>query len=338
MAVTNPTDVSSSIPKKYAMRVMRKVIADTFFTTLTSKQGGGGAIISKNQVLNKPGEEITIQVTSPLSGSGVEGDTATLEGNEEKLSTSSITVKTVYYRHGVRNNTRAEKKSLVGLREEAVNRLAEWGRDKLDTVRFGAALNKGFYYDAGGTEGEETSGGTPYVRYVGGGTSKADVEAADVMTLAELSKTKYIMLSRLAKPWNIGGNPYFMMVLEPWQEYNIKVTDTVWAQAQREAQLRGGSNPLFTGAVGIWDGIIIRQAARVPVVTDAGGSSNVRAATGMMFGPEAFIEAYGTYPDWDEDDFDYGLEHGVAWGVDYGCRRGFEIQSTQVMASAVAQT
>lgn len=332
MAVTTPTSVASSIPMKYAQRVLAKSIAKTFWNGSVSGPGGGGALIQQAELLNKPGEEITIQVTSPLTGAGVEGDTTALTGSEEEMTTSAITFKTIYRRHGVRINNRAQKKSMLELRGQATARLSEWGQGKLDGIRFGTAINAGFYFSAAGAEGTEAAGGTPYVRYVGTGNANVDaLIAAEIVTLAELSKTKYLMLDRLAKPWTVGGNDYVVAVLDPWAEYGIKASDTNWNAAQVGAQARGTDNPLFTGAVGVWDGVIIKTATRVFSANNVGV---VRYAKNLMYGQEAFIEGWGTMPDWNEESFDYDLEHGFAYGFDYGCRRGFEVNSTQLIGAA----
>jgi len=330
MAVTEPSAVTSSIPEKYAKRVLRDIEKDTFWAHLVTPEGGGGAFIRRDELLEKPGETVHIQVTRPLSGAGLTGDVATLEGSEESLSTEEITVAPVYVRHGVRVNRRAQKKSLVDLREESVRRLGEWGRVKVDTSRFSDVQ-----FDAAGVTGEEANGGTPYIRWAGANTADDGLVTGDVMTLAELSKTKYIIRDRKAKPWHVGGQSFYLAVIDPWQEYDLKVTDATWAQAQREAQVRGSENPLFTGAAGIWDGVVILSADRVPNTSNLGG---VRVSNAMMFGQEAFVEAWGEKPDWAEDTFDYGLEWGVAYGHDYKARRGFEYASTQLRSAADKQS
>src|SRR5660397_235681 len=124
MAVTEPSAVTSSIPEKYAKRVLRDIEKDTFWAHLVTPEGGGGAFIRRDELLEKPGETVHIQVTRPLSGAGLTGDVATLEGSEESLSTEEITVAPVYVRHGVRVNRRAQKKSLVDLREKS-----DWAED-----------------------------------------------------------------------------------------------------------------------------------------------------------------------------------------------------------------
>jgi N4-gp56 family major capsid protein len=322
MTVTTPTHVATSIPRKYADKVLRDMAKDTFWDKFVS----GGAIVRKSEVENKPGETIYIQVTAPLSGAGVTELTA-LEGSEENLTTSELTLTPTYIRHGVRMYRRAQKKSMIDLREEARMRLTEWARTKLDIQRFTNFTDTTLhgYPDA-----------SAKLRVVGGGTGKSDVSAGDVLTLAEISKSKYILRDNGGLPFKIDGGEFYALVVDPWVEYSVKVTDTAYATAQREAGIRGAGNPLFTGAQAIWDGVIIHTADNVIVGTDGGGGA--RWASNLMFGREAYMEAFGGGQSWVEKTFDYDNELGVAYGWDYGCQRAFEIRSLQVMSAAPIQT
>lgn len=327
MAVTNPVDVASSIPRIYGRRVMRDMKRETFWDKLATPEGGGGAVIVVEELLNKPGETVYFQVTAPLTGAGQSGDVQTLEGNEEKMSTEDCSVTPVYYRHGVRVNNRAQKKSLLNLRDEGKMRLAEWGGDKIDTLRFEG------YLDPVKTD---ASLGTHQLRRVGGVSDINAIVAANKMTLAEISKTKYLLRDAGGKGWDVGGKKFFILVTDQWVEYDIKVGDPVYAQAQREANTRGDSNPIFTGAEAVWDGVIIKVADRVPAAINTNGAPCI-VAKSIMFGKEAFVEAWGSEPSWAERDFDYGHEFGIGYGFDFGAGRGWECRSIQLQSSAVPQ-
>jgi len=177
MTVTTPTHVDSSIQELWAKLVLRDHLRAGFWGKFAGAEGSRSPILQRTDLVNQPGDTIHIQVTNPLSGSGVAGDVTPLEGSEENLSTSSMKVIPLFYRHAVRWYRRAAKKSLLGLREEARLRLGEWGQEKMDDVRFAnfvstAVLNGETY--------------TPNVISVGGGsgvpgdiavTDKLDVES-----------------------------------------------------------------------------------------------------------------------------------------------------------------
>ena len=86
--------------------------------------------------------------------------------------------------------------------------------------------------------------------------------------------------------------------------------DTQWQQAQREAQLRGKDNPLFTGALGMWDNVILYTSPRVRTADD--GVASAPVARNVFFGAQACAKAYAYFPDWTEQEFSYGQEAGVA--------------------------
>ena len=136
MASTTPTNVDSSIPEIWAKDSLRRVKREGFWGRFTGPEGSGAPIIQKTELLNKPGDLMHIQVTDPLTGNGQTGDTSTVVGNEENLLTSEIKSAPELYRHGVRVNSRASKKSILDLRSEARMRLEEWAKNKIDNLRF----------------------------------------------------------------------------------------------------------------------------------------------------------------------------------------------------------
>ena len=210
MATTTPTNVDTSIPEVWAAGVLRRHKASGFWGRFV-----GTAIVQKTELLNKPGDLIHIQVTDPLSGAGQTGDTATLIGNEENLSTSEIKVATELKRHAVRVNRRANKKSILDLRAEAELRLAEWGETKMDTMRFAAytgltsaalpaALAAETYVPniyAIATADSANDAGTVV------GDSREDVALADTLSVKALQIVKLRLTTQLAKPVTVDGFP-----------------------------------------------------------------------------------------------------------------------------------
>lgn len=327
MSATTPTDVDTSIPEVWAKNVLRKTKNAGFWGRFIGSEGSGMPIIQKSELLNKEGDLIHIQVTDSLTGAGVEGDTATLEGNEENLSTSALSVSPVLYRHAVRVNRRAQKKSIVQLRSEAEFRLAEWGEHKMDDKRFAnyqlAALPAPLasetyapnYFVVGGNDGSP---------------SVDDVIATEVLTVAELQKIKLALVNQLAKPVMVDGFPTFYLVTHPNATYQLK-QDTRYEAWVREAAERGRSNPLFRGALAMIDGMVIFEHVYVPRAANAGA---VKVAKSIAFGAEAFIEGLDENVSSNTDTFDYGLEWGVSYEFAFQPRRGLEQNSLQVYVAA----
>ncbi len=247
--------------------------------------------------------------------------------SEEKLATTEKKCIPVDYRHGVRVNTRAQKKSLVDLRGEAKLRLAEWGGQKMDTLRFAAAASTATLHG-------ETY--TPYYRVAGNAANSgtvSDIGTSDKLDVPTIQQAALDMYNINAKPIRQGGEDVWILIAHPQALYDLKRSTeyTTWVQ---EAAIRGVDNPFFKGAVCMVDGVVIFQHSNVTTTLD--GTGNIKVAHNLVFGAEAMIEALDETVHWDEDTFDYGREWGVAYGFAQETRRGLEKQSMQLYTAAVA--
>lgn len=326
MTATTPTHVDSSIPELFAKLTLRDHLRSGFWATLTGVEGSGAAIIRREDLVTNPGDTIHVQITNPLTGSGVAGDTTALEGSEENLSTASKKVIPLFYRHGVRWYRRSNKKSLIDLRGEARLRLAEWGGEKMDDVRFAnftsTALMNGELY-------------TPNKFSVGGGTDvPGDIATTDVLDVEALQQIKLELYNNRATPLKTDmGEDVFGIVVHPNTLYNLKRSDE-YRDWVREAAEKGKANPFFRGAVAMVDGMLIFQHNNV--VTAADGASSNSVSRNLAFGSEAFIEGVDESPSWVEKSFDYDNEFGVAYSFGFQPRRALEKNSLLVYAAATA--
>lgn len=327
MAVTNPSNVDTAIQELWAKLILRDFKRTGFWAPFIGGEGSGKPIIQRSELLAGGADTIHIQVTNPLSGAGVEGDVAVLEGNEENLATSEIRLTTTLYRHAVKNNRRAAKKSSVDLFEETRLRLAEWGADKLDSVRFTGI------YNTSNTWVTPDTVYTPNTMYASATAGDNNIVAANKWTVALARKVKYKLLSQKAKPFKVNGLPWWAVLISPEQEYDLK-QDTQYDNYAVQAQNRGMDNPIFTGALMAVDGLVFYPHFSVPTLTNA-NATPTRIARSLAFGAEFALEALDENVSWVERDFDYGHQKGVAYSFASKCRRGLEQNSIQVMTSAV---
>lgn len=323
---TEPTAVDSSIPEVWAKQVLRDQLREGFWTRFVGGEGSGAAIIQKTELLNNPGDTIHINITGPLVAAGVSGDTAQLVENEETLTTSEKKVIPVLYRHGVRINRRANKKSIIDLRGEAKGRLAEWGSEKMDDLRF-AGVN------ATGTLHGEVY--TPNFRIAGNAANTGtvdDVGTGDILDVPTIQQAALDMYNVNAKPLRVGGEDVWVLIAHPNALYALKRSSeyVTWVQ---EAQVRGNDNPFFKGSVCMIDGVLIFQHSNV---VKAANSTPVQVAKNILFGREAFIEGLDETVTWAEDTFDYGFEWGVGYSFAQETRRALEKNSMQLYTAAVS--
>lgn len=132
-------------------------------------------------------------------------------------------------------------------------------------------------------------------------------------------------------PIRTGGNEHYVMFIRPEQAASLQ-GDADWITAQSNAQVRGDSNPMFTGALGMWNGIVLHSWQYLPYGT--AGSATVRY--GVLCGRQALAVAFGNAFDvLDQEKYgkdfvfafvpreltDYGNIKGMSAGCVFGMRR-----------------
>ena len=110
----------------------------------------------------------------------------------------------------------------------------------------------------------------------------------------------------------------YVMVIDPYQARDLR-QDPRWLEAQQHANIRGEKNPIFSGAMGVYEGVVIHEHLRVPR-TDT-GSGGAKVGHALFLGAQACIFAEGAPPRWEEDTFDYGNEYGVSIDRMFGLKK-----------------
>jgi len=261
-------------------------------------------IIKYTELQKKKGDVIYIPAYGELTGGGVSGDSI-MEGNEEAVPfyDDSITIDQI--RNAVRiEGAMTEQRTSLGLRRIGRDVLSDWLANLITQDTFTAL------------------GGSP-TRVVFGGdaTTKATIEAGDYLTTTLLSKASTIAEKNTPeiKPITKGGAQVFVCCSAPDSAYDLKISDSVWGQAMREAMPRGSTNPLFKNAYGMWDGVVIQKHKYITTATDFGTSSNLAGAECLFLGKGAGAWAFAKNKFWKEKAFDYANSPGVCigniWGV-----------------------
>lgn len=263
-------------------------------------------IIVRADFLKEKGDEINYQLIMKLTGAGVSGDSP-LWDNEEKLIFYNDKVRIDQVRNGVRpKGEMTNQRVAFNMRSSAKSALAVWLAERLDQDIF-----------------TELDSSPTKTFYGGDATSTATIEATDYMTLALISKVKTYAKKAvpLIEPIRFDGKDYYLMIISPDQEYDLRVNDSSWAQAQREANVRGKDNPIFAGGAGIWDDVIIHSHPDIAVAVNWGSGANIAGASAIFMGKNALTLAWGKHPFWREQEFDYGNKHGFSIGAIYGKKK-----------------
>lgn len=288
----------------------RAAIQEIFFAKFLNKKNDDfNAIVYMTDAFKKEkGGQFWISLMTPLVGEGVEDD-AILEGNEEQLLYYDMSLTLKEYVHAVRLKGKlAEQKVAVDMRADAKAALSDWLSRKIDRT----AVDK---FSASPT--------TNRVLYGGDATSDATIDVADVMSTTLISKAKRkaqmatigtTSAESKIRPIKIEGKEMYVCLLHPYQSKAIKA-ETAWQQAQREANIRGEKNPIFSGALGIWDGVLLHEYERIKQYPTWGAGGDVNGARALFCGAQALAIGVHQYPTWEEKSFDYNRKAGFSTGV-----------------------
>jgi N4-gp56 family major capsid protein len=293
MATLAKTAIPAHIPLLYGAMILEEAQAQSFWNKFEGEEGSGMPIIVKSDFTKQPGDTMRIHTVKNLTGAGVTNDT-TLEGAEEALDFDYQDVTIAQLRHATRHNKTAAEQSIYALGNLSKTALAKWLSKKLDTDTFTTLTTS-----------------PDNIVYGGDATSINTIDSTDKLTLTTISKAKAKAEDLLIPPaFSAGGQDFYGMVIHPYQAYDLKGTDA-WQQAQREAMPRAEDNPLFTGALGHWDGVVLYSHSRVPTATNA-NSPTTNYGKAVLFGAGAAVRAYGRYPEWIVETFDYQNQVGTA--------------------------
>lgn len=282
-------------------------------------------IVELPELEKEQGYQVTFGQIRDLTGSGILGDSE-LEGNEETPTTYDDAITLDQKRNAIRT------KGKLSDQYPSDKRVRMWAEDLL--VQWMAATLDQDLFTALGTSPTK-------VYYGGDATTVNDIEAGDYMTLQLISKFKTYCKKATPKisPKAIKGKKYHVIVIAPDQSFDLKNRDAAWAQAQREAQMRGPDNPLFSGAEGIWDGVVIHSHERVALATTWGSGANLNGATALGLGTAAGGIAYAKRKIWNEKTFDYANKVGFAIGAIYGVTKAvFKSADNAVVAVRTYRT
>ena len=294
-----------------------------------------------------PGDKITYGLRMQLTGDGVAGESL-LDGNEEALTFFSDALLVDQIRWGVRiTGNMTQQRVAYNLREQAKSGLADWISSRFDRVFFNqlagnanVSRNPSLLYSG---QNALIAPSTANQIFAGSATSEATLTSTMTMTLPLLNQAVLLAktLTPAIRPIRLKGGEYYVAFLHPLQIKALRnsVSSNDW-NAIYQSAMQGGAinnNPIFTGAAGLYNGVIIHEDANVVygdntqnlVFTDLGapatGTTNVARA--LFCGAQAGVIAFGRGYDWPhkfkwvEDAKDYENQVGVSIGTVYGMKK-----------------
>jgi len=250
----------------------------------------------KRDLIKKAGDAINFGLAGTLVGAGVTGNSVLGTGdttNEEAMTFFDQRVVIDQIRNGTRlAGIMEDKRVAFSLREQAKSQLTEWMARNEDAALF-TAIN-----------GADEIGGTSSAVTIAGGLTVNNI--IDIKKEAMFPTTNNITggaaTTRKLNPIKLeGGEEVFVLGVNPSDAAALKKSDDFQAY-QYHGNVRGGSNPIFTGAMGNVNGVILHE------------HSLFAAGAPVIFGAQAAFLAYGKEIMYGEDTFDYDNQTGFMIG------------------------
>lgn len=322
--------------KLWAKKLSAEALKETYFGRFMGT-GSDNMIQLKNETSTNAGDSVTFGLRMQLSGDGVT-EAQTLQGNEESLTTYSDKVLINELAHAVRvrnKNTIDAQRVPFSLRDEAKLGLKDWFSNRFDSAMFnhlaGNTLATDMRY-AGNNSITAPSAGRIYR----GGTASDDAaintDNTRTFNLAVIDACveRAGTATPLIRPIKINGENKFLMFLHDYQVTDLRTNTNSgqWLDIQKAA-LAGGAgskSPIYTGALGEYNGVVLHKSNRIPMGISNAGAQQTSTRRAVFCGAQAGALAFGKeFSDgvnykWVEDLFDYERELGVSaqtiWGVE----------------------
>lgn len=312
------------VPKVWAKKVWHEGTKDSYFDKFTAMDGSN--VVHQNKDLtNVKGDSVVFGLMMNLTGSGVEGNRQKLSGSEDTLNIYDFTVQTQLVRNAVSRFEADDQKSQYDMLKEIKVVLKQWLSDWLDDK-----LISKLSYNPLSTE----------TVFAGASGTQSAITANDKLTTTIISraKRKAMMHAPKVQPIKVDGMDKYIMLVSPWAARDLK-DDPKWLAAQQNANIRGSKNPIFTGALGEYDGVILYEYERV--LSDNTGASSANVCHNLLLGKQAACFAVARPAKHIEQTDDYGniAGNGIAFygAVEKTKFNGKDYGSIQVLTGGVVE-
>ena len=326
-----------STVKLWSKATDREVLPKTLIGKFIG-EGANSVIQTKSELSKSAGDRIRMNLQYLLSARGRVGNEV-LEGNEEipTFKTDDVTLNQL--RNAIRFYGAMDKQRVVyGVRRDAKDQLTDWFADRLDTGFLNHVCGNTAQTDMAYIANNATiAPSANNIFFVNSAANYNALTSADVFDLTYIdklitrSKTLHHLYDQpMIRPVRISGGEYYVLILHPHQVKDMRANTSTgqWMDIQKSAMQGGaiGDNPIFSGALGMYNGVIIFESPRIPLGSDTTTAiASTRSA--VFLGAQSCWLTYGREGGraerykWAEETFDFQNEHAVAVSLIHGMKK-----------------
>jgi len=335
------TDFGSQQPQKRRawQHASYKHFRDNFFFDKWMGQGDGCIVEHVTELTNTDKGTATamIHLIADLFDGGVTGDNQ-LEGRESSLQSYWQEITVDQLRKAVKNKGRmADQRSVIQFRSPAKDKLGRWMAETMEEQLVHTASGISFAQRLNGSvrvapNGEDDWTTLDYAADVSAPTANrsfrfdgTNLLAGDTTLTAAGHVLKYGALVDIAaqarnqriKPVRKGGQDWYMFCVHPLTMARLW-KDPDFRTAIVNADVRGEDNKFFAGGKVTIDGLCITPYQKVYNTSGAisgskwGSGGTVDGTRSLLLGAQALAMADLRLPEWDEKEFDFGNQQGIA--------------------------
>lgn len=330
--------------KKWSGKLFIETAKKSYWDQRFVGESDNSVIQRKTELESDAGDRISFDLSVQLRGRPVHGDNRA-KGTEENLKFYTDEVIIDQIRKAVScGGKMTRKRTAHDLRKVGKDRLSDYWAMYIDELYFiymsGArGINEDFIEptDYAGHAGNPLQAPDSYhIIYGGDATSKATIDASDTMSrmVIERAAVKAKMLrakdpkTANMMPIPIMGDKHYVTIMSPFQEFDLRneTGERGWLDVQKAAAgAEGRNNPIFKGALGMINKVVLHSHESAIRFSDYGAGTNVPAARALFMARQAGVVAYGTAGGlrftWKEEVDDYGNEPTVVAGTIIGTKK-----------------
>lgn len=300
--------------KKYSAFLAIDVARESYFSRKFMGPATGSMPIQIIKDLESTaGDKVSFDLSMQLKMQPVEGDTP-LTGKEEDLKFYTDDVLINQMRGGVNTGGRmTQKRTIHQLREVARVRQSEWWSRVFDELFFmylsglrGTNADFIFPSDYAGFAGNALNAPDSEHLLYPGTVGNATITANGKITLGLVDKAVAMaaMMGGGAQgtpkiqPIMINGEKHFVLVMNPWQAYDLRVNSGTgqWLDIQKSAAgAEGRKSPIFQGGLGMYNNVVLHEhQAVIRFMAGANDPQDVECARSLFMGSQAAVLAFGS--------------------------------------------